>query len=210
MVCGGIEGTKQRGLVAGPHSRTHRGKRAHLHLLWPCRGSSLTQPHLPARKVHALVILECPSPCNGLRLALDHLAELNPCDQALPEHRGQKRDSGAPGNKRFAILLRKQKNNLYKKKSHFCGKHVRQEGQPGFWGARPYPPGLLGLLLLDEGVGDGLHAVLRADEHHGGAPAHHQAQLAGVLREFVLVVRVCREREGRSKNPRPCLEQDRV
>lgn len=55
---------------------------------------------------------------------------------------------------------------------------------------------LLRVLLLDEGVGDGLHAVLRADEHHGGAPAHHQAQLPGVLCELVLVVRVCEERGG--------------
>lgn len=61
----------------------------------------------------------------------------------------------------------------------------------------PESPRPLGVLLLDEGVGDGLHAVLRADEHHGGAPAHHQAQLAGVLCELVLVVRVCAAREVR-------------
>ena len=53
---------------------------------------------------------------------------------------------------------------------------------------------LLGILLLDEGVGDGLHAVLRADEHHRSAPAHHQAQLPRVLCELVLVVRVCGRR----------------
>lgn len=44
----------------------------------PCRGSSLIRPHLPAWKVHALVILECPSTHNGPRLALNNLAELNP------------------------------------------------------------------------------------------------------------------------------------
>lgn len=55
---------------------------------------------------------------------------------------------------------------------------------------------LLRVLLLDEGVGDGLHAVLRADEHHGGAPAHHQAQLPGVLCELVLVVRVSHVFDG--------------
>lgn len=53
---------------------------------------------------------------------------------------------------------------------------------------------LLGILLLDEGVGDGLHAVLRADEHHRSAPAHHQAQLPRVLCELVLVVGVCGRR----------------
>lgn len=53
---------------------------------------------------------------------------------------------------------------------------------------------LLGILLLDEGVGDGLHAILRADEHHRSAPAHHQAQLPRVLCELVLIVGVCGRR----------------
>lgn len=52
-------------------------------------------------------------------------------------------------------------------------------GLLGGWGGQW---GGLGVLLLDEGIGDGLHAVLRTDEHHRGAPAHYQAQLPCVLR----------------------------
>lgn len=55
---------------------------------------------------------------------------------------------------------------------------------------------LLGILLLDEGVGDGLHAILRADEHHRSAPAHHQAQLPRVLCELVLIVGVSHVLDG--------------
>ena len=49
-------------------------------------------------------------------------------------------------------------------------------------------------------AGDGFHAVLRADEQHGGAPSHHQAQLPGVLCELVLVVRVSHALDGAAQH----------
>lgn len=51
----------------------------------------------------------------------------------------------------------------------------------------------LSVLLLHEGVGDGLHAILWADEHHRGATTHHKPQLPSVLRQLVLVIRVWRD-----------------
>lgn len=105
-----------------------------------------------------------------------------PGNWALPENQGQEPRLQAAGHWKFAILLRK-KQNLYKK-----GQSVPAVARGEAC--------VLSVLLLDEGVGDGLHAVLWADEHHRGAPAYHQAQLARVLGELVLVVGVCEEGQG--------------
>lgn len=50
---------------------------------------------------------------------------------------------------------------------------------------------VLAVLLLYEGVGNGLHAVLRTDEHDGGSSADHQPQLPGVFCQLQLVVWIC-------------------
>ena len=45
--------------------------------------------------------------------------------------------------------------------------------------------GELVLVLLHEGVGDGLHPVHGADEDHGGAAAHDQTQRPVVVGQLV-------------------------
>lgn len=68
--------------------------------------------------------------------------------------------------------------------------------------SRANPGTALAVLLLDEGVGNRLHAVLRTDENHGRPSADHESQLARVFRQLVLVVRVCKA-EIRGYHPAP-------
>lgn len=49
----------------------------------------------------------------------------------------------------------------------------------------------LAVLLLYEGVGDGLHAVLRTDEDNSRPSTHDKAELPGVLSQFILIIWVC-------------------
>lgn len=49
---------------------------------------------------------------------------------------------------------------------------------------------VLAVLLLYKGVGNGLHAVLRTDEDNSSSSTHNQAKLPGVLRQFILIIRV--------------------
>ena len=49
---------------------------------------------------------------------------------------------------------------------------------------------LRSLLLLREGVLDGLHPVHGADEDDGGAATNHEAEGPGVVRQLVRVVGV--------------------
>lgn len=50
---------------------------------------------------------------------------------------------------------------------------------------------MLAVLLLYEGVGNGLHAILRTDEDNSRPSTHDEAELPGVLRQFILIIRVC-------------------
>ena len=85
----------------------------------------------------------------------------------------------------WAILL-KTKQNKNKRPKHHTEVHPIEGRSLGL----DRSPLLLSVLLLHEGVGDGLHAVLWADEHHRGATTYDKPQLPSVLRQLVLVIRV--------------------
>lgn len=76
----------------------------------------------------------------------------------------------------WAILLK----NKTKRPNHPKEVHPI-EGRPLGPG---HPAPLLSVLLLHKGVGDGLHAILQADEHHRGATTHYEAQLPSVLHQL--------------------------
>lgn len=87
----------------------------------------------------------------------------------------------------WAILLKnKTKQNKNKRPKHHTEVHPIEGRSLGL----DRSPLLLSVLLLHEGVGDGLHAVLWADEHHRGATTYDKPQLPSVLRQLVLVIRV--------------------
>ena len=52
------------------------------------------------------------------------------------------------------------------------------------------------LFLLDERVGNGLHAVEGANDDDGRTPADYEAELPGVLRQLVGVVGVSQVLDG--------------
>lgn len=64
--------------------------------------------------------------------------------------------------------------------------------------------GDLAVLLLYEGVGYGLHAVLRTDQDDGGSSADHQPQLPGVFCQLQLVVWICTQTHKGIGNARGC------